>query len=441
MLLLVSTALISYACFVRAEQNPYARYVAVGYSMIDRWALNETPDQVLFEGAMRGMVEVLQKQGDEHSLFIDEEQRDLFRVELTQEFGGVGVRIRQLGEPPQLTIVGPPEPGTPAFSADIRSGDRIVGLDGKPTTEMDMLDVLKLMRGKAGQPVVLSVIHQGEDTVEDISLVRAVITLESILGDLRQADGTWSFRLDSNPRIGYLRITSFGDKTVAELTRALASICGPTVENSVEALILDVRDNYGGALDAAVGISDLFLRAGSPIVTTRGRGQVIRERFVSTGSGGYVDRPLAILVNHNSASAAEILAACLQDYHRAVVIGQRSYGKGTVQQLMPIESGRSLLKLTSATYWRPSGRNIHRMKDDTDEDLWGVSPNQGFEVVLDDEQYLQWRHYRRRRDLLGYGDQGLLAEQLDKEDGKVPESYVDRAFQQAVSHLQATLNE
>jgi len=440
MLLLITTAFVSYACFVRAEQNPYARYVAGGFSVIDRWALHEITDQDLFEGAIQGMVDVLQKQGDEHSLFIDEEERDLFRVELTQEFGGVGVRIRQLGDPPQLTIVGPPEPGTPAFSADIRSGDRIVALDGKPTSEMEMLEVLKLMRGKTGQEVVLSIIHQGEDTARDITLVRAVITVESIRGDLRDQDGKWSFRLASDPRIGYLRITSFGDKTETELTRALASLCRPATEDGIEALILDVRDNYGGALDAAVGISDLFLRAGLPIVTTRGRNQVTRDRFVSTGGGGYLDQPLAILVNHNSASAAEILAACLQDYHRAVVVGQRSYGKGTVQRLMPIESGRSLLKLTSATYWRPSGRNIHRMKGDTGQDLWGVSPNKGFEVLLDDDQYLQWRHYRRRRDLLGNGDQGLLAEQIDKEDGKPPESFSDLAFELAVDHLQATLS-
>ncbi len=363
------------------------------------------------------------------------------RVELTQEFGGIGVRIRKLGDPPQLTIVGPPEPGTPAFSADIRSGDRIVALDGKPTAEMEILDVLKHIRGKSGQQVVLSIIHQGEETIEDITLIRAIITVESIRGDLRAADGTWSFRLDSDPRIGYLRITSFGDKTEAELTLALASFDSAFTENGVDALILDVRDNYGGSLDAAVGISDLFLRAGLPIVTTRGRGQVTRDRFVSTGRGGYVDRPMVILVNNNSASAAEIVAACLQDYRRAVVIGQRSYGKGTVQRLMPIESGRSLLKLTSATYWRPSGRNIHRMRGDTAEDLWGVSPNPGFEVVLDEKQYLQWRHYRRRRDLLGNGDQGLLAAQIDKADGKPPESYVDQAFELAISHLQTTLNE
>ncbi|MCA9229747.1 MAG: S41 family peptidase [Planctomycetales bacterium] len=441
MLLLTVTAMVSYLCYVRGEQNPYARYVAGGYSIIDRWALQDTPDQELFEGAMQGMVSVLQKRGDEHSLFINEEQRDIFREELTQEFGGIGVRIRQLGDPPQLTIVGPPEPGTPAFDADIRSGDRIVALDGKPTANMEMIEVLKIMRGTAGQQVVLSITHQGEETVHEIALTRAVITVESIRGDLRQPDGTWLFQLESDLRIGYLRITSFGDKTEEELAKALDLLCGPAAKNRVEALILDVRDNYGGALDAAVGISDLFLRAGLPIVSTRGRDQVTRDRFVSTGSGGYTTQPLAILINHNSASAAEILAACLQDYNRAVVIGQRSFGKGTVQRLVRIESGRSLLKLTSATYWRPSGKNIHRMPGDSDTDPWGVSPNEGFQVVLDDKEYLEWRHYRRRRDLIGNSDQSPLAMQIDKEDGKPPESYVDRAFEKARDYLAATLDQ
>ncbi len=440
MLLLIAMTLISYACFVRAEQNPYARYVAASYSVIDRWALQETPDQELFEGAMRGMIGVLRKHGDPHSLFIDEEQRDAFREELTQEFGGVGVRIRLLGDPPMPTIIGPPEPGTPAFSADIRSGDQIVAIDGQSTAEMEMLGVLKRMRGKAGEPLVLSIIHQGKNAVQEISLVRAVITVESIRGDLRDTQGNWKYRLASDPGIGYLRITNFGDKTEAELTRALASLSNSKHEEGIEALVLDVRDNYGGALDAAVGISDLFLRAGLPIVTTRGRDQLTRDRFVSTGSGGFAELPLAILINHNSASAAEILAACLQDYHRAIVIGQRSYGKGTVQRLMRIESGRSLLKLTSATYWRPSGRNIHRMADDTEQDLWGVSPDEGFEVVLDDDEYLLWRQYRRRRDLLGNSNESPLAEQIDKQDGKPPATFVDRALEKSISYLRTRLD-
>lgn len=435
MLLLSAMGLISYACYLRAEQNPYARYVAAGYSVIDRWALDETPDQLLFEGAMRGMVGVLSKQGDEHSLFVDEQEQGVFREELSQEFGGVGVRIRLLGDPPLPTVVGPPEPGTPAFTADIRSGDRILAIDNFDTEQMTMLEILQHMRADPGDPIVLHLLHVGEEEPIEISLTRAVITIDSILGDLRDEDGNWQYRLADDPRIGYIRITKFGDKTEAELSRTLAEVVG----DGAQSLILDVRDNYGGSLDAAVGIADLFLHAGKPIVTTRGRDQRVRDRFVSTGRGGYTKIPIVVLINHNSASASEILAACLQDYGRATIVGQRTYGKGTVQRLMRLESGRSLLKLTSATYWRPSGKNIHRMSGDDENADWGVLPTKGFEVALDNKEYLQWRQYRRRRDLLGSHPQGPVATQLEEQDGQLPEEFVDRALVLAVETLDESL--
>lgn len=437
LLLFLTIAVVSYACYVRAEQNPFARYVSSSYSVIDRWSLVNPPDQELFDGALNGMVEVLNKRGDEHSMFVDETDRDLFREDLIQEFGGIGVRILQLGNPPQLTIVGPPEPGTPAFNADIRSGDLVVAIDGKLTEGLDMQDVLALIRGPIGSAVVLSVIHPDEDEPVDINIVRDVITVESILGDYRDEHNKWQYHLLNDTRIGYMRITKFGDKTEEELTRHLAEL----IADGVQALILDVRDNYGGALDAAVGISDLFLRAGLPIVTTRDRNEQIRERYVSTGRGGYLDIPLAVLINHNSASASEIVAACLQDYKRAVIVGERTYGKGTVQRLMPVQSGRSLLKLTSATYWRPSGDNIHRMPGDTDADPWGVKPDEGFDVPMDNEQYLLWKKYRYRRDLLGPRQVGSLAEQFDEQDGKLPENFTDEALEQAAGYLQSQIGE
>ncbi len=445
LLLLFATTLIAFACYVRAEQNPYARYVAAGYSVIDRWSLQEASDQQLFEGAMRGMIDVLHKSGDEHSDFIDEQQRDEFSEDLSQQFGGVGVRIRLLGTPPLPTVVGPPVPGTPAFHADIRSGDTLLAIDSQSTDDMKMTDILRLMRGPAGKPLSLTVRHAGEENTEaktreasthDVKLVRAIITVDSIYGDLHDENGRWNFRLPDAPRIGYLRITKFGDKSEAELARALAELTSETAPNPIQALILDVRDNQGGALDAAVGITDLFLRAGQTIVTTRGRDQVPRDRFVSTGNGHYTKLPLAVLINQESASASEIVAACLQDYSRAVIIGQRTYGKGTVQRLRYIESGRSLLKLTSATYWRPSEKNIHRMPGDGPEATWGVRPNPGYEVLLNEREYLEWQQYRRRRDLLGDNPQGPLAQQLNQEDGTLPPDYVDQALQRAVEHLQ-----
>ncbi len=457
LLLLLASALISYACYVRAEQNPYARYVGTGYSVIDRWSLEETPDQELFEGAMRGMIDVLRQSGDEHSAFVNAKQQERFREELTQQFGGIGVQIRLLGEPALPTVVGPPLQDSPALLADIRSGDRILAIDSQPTAEMEMDEVLELVRGPLGQPITLAVRRRGEKAMHDIELVRAIITVDSIYGDLRDNQSQWKFRLAAEPRIGYVRIMSFGDKTVAELTRTLAALTaertGQSGSPGIDALILDVRDNGGGALDAAVDICDLFLRAGQTIITTRGRDHETRDRFVSTGSGGYTEIPLAVLINHDSASASEILAACLQDYGRAAVVGQRSYGKGTVQKLFThIESGRSLLKLTSATYWRPSEQNIHRMPGDNEQDTWGVRPNPGFKVPTDEKDLFQWRLYRRRRDLLGGHQPGILAEQLDKADQlaaekagqefyTLPESFSDRVLQRAVEYLQGKLSD
>lgn len=437
LLLLFTMGLVSYACYVRGGQNPYARYVAAGYSVIDRWALEDVPPQELFAGAMQGMVDKLAKQGDEHSLFIGSQERDEFREELTQEFGGVGVRIRLLGQPPLPTVVGPPEPGTPAFTADVRSGDRILAINGDSTQSMELIDVLRHMRGPVGEPVVLSLVHAGETEPLEITLTRSVITVDSILGDVRGANGEWDFRLAEDPRIGYLQIIKFGDKTEAELTQALAKL----TDEGVEALIIDVRDNYGGALDAAVGVSDLFLRAGQPIVTTRGRDGTTRDRFVSTGRGGYTQIPMVVLVNHNSASASEIVAASLQDYGRATIIGDRTYGKGTVQQLLGLESGRSLLKLTSATYWRPSGKNIHRMPGTTEADDWGVRPDKGFDVTLGEEEYLQWMQYRRRRDVFGDRQDEPLARELEAVDGELPEEFVDRARELAVEFLAEKLDQ
>ncbi|MCH2113904.1 MAG: S41 family peptidase [Pirellulales bacterium] len=445
LLLLLGTTVITCACYVRAEQNPYARYVAASYKVIDRWSLVDTPDQTLFEGAMEGMVRALKERGDEYAVFVDEAHREHFREDMRQEFGGVGVRIRFLGAPPLPTVISPPVPGTPAFDVGVQTGDRILKIGDQTTVGMNFREVLSKMRGPVGEPIFLTIARLGKQEPVKISLVRKIITVESILGDIRNERGDWEYRLDRDPRIGYVRIDKFGDKSVDELTRVLGELQGaePSASDSpknMQGLILDVRDNSGGALDAAVGISDLFLRAGLPIVTTRGRDQTMRDRFVATGRSAYTKLPLVILLNNESASASEILAACMQDHRRAVVVGQRSYGKGTVQRVMRVESGRSLLKITSATYWRPSGQNIHRMEGARSDDAWGVKPDPGFEVPLGPQEYDEWRHYRNRRDLLGDRAGTELEKQLDQQFGPLPEAFRDRALDRAVAHLQTKLD-
>jgi len=432
LMLLLGTAVVSYACYVRAEQNPYARYVAAGFAVIDRWALEEAPDQEIFNGAMHGMVSVLHRYGDQHSEFVDAKQQAAFSEDYEQQFGGVGIRLRLLGEPPTPTVIGLPEPGTPAAKSDIQLADRVEAVDGRATAGLSLEEVTSMVRGPIGEPVALTIRRPGADQTHVVRIVRDIINVESILGDVRGQDGRWKFLIREEPRIAYVRIQKFGEKTALEMEEILRRLS----RDGLDGLIIDLRDDAGGSLDAAVEISDLFLPAGRPIVLTRDRNKTVRDRFVSSGTGRYVELPLAVLVDRNSASASEIVAACLQDYERATIIGERSYGKGTVQRLVPTESGRSLLKLTSATYWRPSGKNIHRMPEDDESAEWGVSPDSGFEVKFDDEAYKTWRNYRLRRDLIGDEGDASLAAALNREDGEIPADFRDAALERAIEYLQ-----
>jgi carboxyl-terminal processing protease len=433
LLILLAATVVSYACYVRGEQNPYARYVASGFAAIEHDSLAEVPRRELFNGAMQGMVDVLHEHGDQHSQFIPEQEAAPFRVEILQQFGGIGVRIRFLGDPPRLTIVGPPDPGTPAARANLMPGDRILEIDGQPTEGMTMLGALHLMRGKPGETLRLTIAPADGGPAKSLQLVREVITIDSILGDVRDADGRWQFRLQDDPRIAHVRVTSFGDKTADEFERVLTRLA----DEHVQAVILDLRDDAGGAVDTAVALCNMLLPGGLAIVETRGRDQTVRQLFTSSGTGQFVDMPLAVLVNQNTASASEIVAACLQDHHRAVIVGQRTYGKGTVQELVSVESGRSLLKLTSASYWRPSGRNIDRLPDATDEDNWGVSPDPGLEVSLSASEYAEYLKYRNDRDT-------LIAPERQDAAVAAPDApsvpFIDRPLQRATEYLQGMLD-
>jgi carboxyl-terminal processing protease len=428
LILMLATA-ISYGCYVRGEQDPHERYLGDGLAAITRGALESVSEQELFDGAMRGMVGVLQRHGDEHSEFLPESEADPLRSEIRQQFGGVGVRIGFDGKPPQLTIVGPPDPGTPAAKANLLPGDRILAIDDRATAGMNMGDVLHLMRGAPGTTVRLSIQRQQEPQARTVELVREIINIDSILGERRGPDGRWEFTMPDHPRIAHVRIASFGERTAAELGHVLESL----EKRGVEAVVLDVRDNGGGSLDAAVAVCQMLLPAGQTIVTTRGRGDTLRAKYATTADGKYMDLPLAVVVNQNSASAAEIVAACLQDSGRAIVVGQRSYGKGTVQELLPMESGRSLLKLTWASFWRPSGVNIHRKPGgDAKDAAWGVSPDPGFERVLSAEEYAAYRKYRNERDGFGKADSD---ESVKKDEQDESSPFVDEQLQLAAKYL------
>jgi carboxyl-terminal processing protease len=425
-LIILASALISLACYKTADRNPYGRYFAEVIDQIERRHVEPVDRQRLFVAAIEGMVGQL----DEHSAFFAQERTPGFQEVLDQRYGGIGIEIRQDRQTQELVVV-TPIVGTPAYRAGILAGDRIIEIDGQSTRGMALKDAVARMRGRPGEAVRLTIQRPGEPKPLKLPpIVRESIKIESVLGDRRRPDGTWDYTLQGHPEIGYLRITNFGESTAAELDQAIKQLQA----QGMKGLILDLRFNPGGLLKSAVDACDRFVASGT-IVTTRGRNQQIRDRHEATAANTYLDFPIVVLVNHLTASASEIVAACLQDHDRAVVVGQRTYGKGTVQDVIPIEGGRSLLKLTTANYWRPSGRNIHRRRtiEEQENGDWGVKPNAGFAVEMTDEQTNELFEWRRNRDVIRNGNGPEDPELL--ESIRKPPTEVDPQVRRAVEHL------
>ncbi len=369
--------LISAVCFATA--NRVRRTVLLGdaMSLIDRFYVDPIESSDLIEAAMAGLTSRL----DRHSEFIPADLYSQFNDVIQQEFAGVGILVEQpqAGKPVRVIT---PLVGSPALIAGVLPGDEIIGVAGVDVSELPIREVSDRLRGPVGTTVSVRIRRVEEEMVKlhEISLRRETITLESVVGDHRDADDQWIFRLRKHPEIAYIRVTSFGEKTELELRRVLSEL-----DNDFESLILDVRGNSGGLLITAVEVCDDFLDQGR-IVTIKKRGGVIEKEFdAEPGTFVRKDTSIVVLIDGDSASASEIVAACLQDHGRATIIGSRSFGKGTVQNVLPLESGRSALKLTTARYYRPNGRNIHRREDSTESDEWGVSPDEGMSVTMTDE--------------------------------------------------------
>lgn len=370
---------IAAICYNTARRTRRAILVGDAIDLIDQYYVDPVDSGSLIEGAMAGLTSQL----DRHSEFIPAEMYSAFNDVIQQEFAGIGILVEQpdAGKPVRVVT---PLVGSPALAAGMMPGDEIIAVTGENVSEMEIRDVSTRLRGPVGSKTVVRVRRgAGEDVREvEIRLTRQSISLESVVGDHRDENNRWVFRLSQRPRIAYIHITSFGEKTEGELRTVLRDL-----NNDFDSLVLDVRGNSGGLLQSAVNVCDFLIDEGR-IVTIKSRGGAIDSLYDATpGMLVRGDIPVVVLIDGNSASASEIVAACLQDHGRATVIGTRSYGKGTVQNVLPLEFGRSALKLTTARYYRPNGRNIHRI-DDADEDQeWGVSPNEGFSVPIPDEDY------------------------------------------------------
>jgi carboxyl-terminal processing protease len=386
---------VAYACYWRADRSPYARYLAEALEIVDQNYVEPVDGQKLFDGAMNGMVGRL----DEYSGFISHEEATRFQQSLDQRFGGIGIEVALEPETEQL-IVTTPVPATPAYRAGIGAKDKILRIGDRTVDSIPpkkrLETAVDLLRGKEGEAITLQVLPAGQEQPVEHRLVRAIIQVDSVLGDTRQPDNSWNYLLAGHDTIGYLRVTSFGERTVHEFARAMEWLD----EHKCQSVVIDLRNNPGGLLNAARDICEMFIDADKLIVVTKDREGQVRDRYVATGRGAYREIPVVVLVNRGSASASEIVAACLQDQQRAKIVGQRTWGKGTVQHVIPVEGGQSVLRLTTASYWRPSDKNIHRFKQSLDSDTWGVQPDPGCEVIMDDKQMSSWFEQRRHRDVV-----------------------------------------
>jgi len=388
--IMTAVAVVCMLCYQKAERGRFGRVLVDAMDQIHRRYVEPVAPEELFAGAMEGMVARL---NDPYSAYIDPEQLQEFNEAIDARFGGVGIQVSLDPKTGELTVISPLA-GTPAHRQGIRPGDHILRIDGRSTQGLSLEDAVVLLRGRPGEPVALTVLHLGEQTPVELSIVREVIHVETVLGDLRRPDGSWDFFLQGQDGIGYVRITNFAERTTSELEDALAQL----VEGGMKGLILDLRDNPGGLLRSAVEAGDLFVEKGV-IVSTRSRGGVVRDKFMARAGNEFAGFPIVVLVNRFSASAAEIVAACLQDYQLATVVGERTWGKGTVQEVIDLDARAGALRLTTATYWRPSGKNIHKPAGKENNGDWGVRPDEGCEVVLDDAALVRLREQRHRRDV------------------------------------------
>ena len=330
----------------RVANYKYSRNINSVFDFVQQNYVDEIDPQILYEGALKGMLDAI---GDPYTLYLDDDSmRDLTDT-TAGNFGGVGLQISKAfestPEKPAYVEVATPIEGTPGYKAGIVSGDKIIAIEGLPTDEMSMNDVLSHLRGEVGGSVTITILR-GKSIVFDVTLVRELIEVPTV-----------KYGMIDNTSIGYARLIQFTPDTAIRLQEALNAF----EEAGYTGLIIDLRDNPGGLLDSAIQVSDKFIDEG-PIVTTKSRLFYENQQFSAIKENTTVssDIPIVVLINRGSASASEILSGALKDYHRAYLVGERTYGKGSVQQLIPLSASEGI-KMTVARYYTPSDSNIDKI--------------------------------------------------------------------------------
>jgi len=357
----------------------------------------KTYEQIV-NGALHGMLQAL----DSHSDFLEPDAFKDIQEETRGTYGGIGIHVGMRDG--MLTVISPIE-DTPAFKAGLQAGDRIAEIDGEKTIGMKLDAAVKKMRGQKGTKILLTIRRSDEDDLRQLTIVRDDIEVPSVKGATIMASG-----------VGYVRVTQFALPTSESLEEALKKL----KQQGMNALILDLRNNPGGLLISAIDVSSKFLPKGKLIVTTKGReGVVPKDEKLAQEDGAYLDFPMVVLVNAGSASASEIVAGALRDNKRAVIVGATTFGKGSVQSVLPLKAGdnKGALRITTARYYTPSGQMIHDK---------GIDPD--IPVYL---SVKEWRDVQIKR---------LRAENpepFSKQERDEYKDAVDRQLQRAFDILQA----
>ncbi|MGA1867176.1 MAG: S41 family peptidase [bacterium] len=385
--------------------------------------VEEVEDKDLIFGAIRGML----KDVDFHSYFLTPDMYSEMQVDTRGKFEGVGIEIT-INEEGRLIVVSPLE-GTPAYKMGLQAQDWIIKIDGESTKDFTLMEAVKRIRGKKGTPVVLTIVREGLAKPKDFEIIRGVIKTESVTSEIYENS------------IGYIRIRQFQERTAQDVAKALKKI----EADKLDGLILDVRNNPGGLLNIAIDLADHFLEKGKIIVSTKGRikdaDEVYKARHDPLIKGNI---PIVVLTNAGSASASEILAGALRDHNRGLILGTRTFGKGSVQTIYTLSDG-SAIRLTTAKYYTPNGTSIHGKGIDPDIMVEKLS-------AADKERIISEENVIREKDLLEMEKKGhrnnnkdeLEDEKQEKEDKEEKnkdsgmKTIEDLQLQRAIDVIKAT---
>ena len=340
--ILITAGMLMVAVGVRGEsttKSPDYNELQLFYKVmkiVKRNYVKDVSDKELLQGALNGMLQSL----DPHSSFLTEDMLNELQAETKGEFGGLGIEITM--EKGVLTIVSPIE-DTPAFKAGLKPGDKIIKIDGETTKDMTVLKAVKMMRGPRGSKVTITIMREGFNNLKDYTITRDIIHVHSVKKQV------------VDPGYAYIRILNFQEDTDTELATAIQEVGD---DASIKGVILDLRNDPGGLLDQAVKVTNMFIDKGL-IVYTDGRSKDQRMEFRANTIGAHYNFKMATLINEGSASASEIVAGALQDHDRSLILGSKSFGKASVQTIIPLDNG-SGLRLTTAYYYTPKGRHIQK---------------------------------------------------------------------------------